>query len=186
MGNMLHGIFEGMGIVIHRINAPLGSCAVVGGVVNSVYHRIPHVKVAAGQVNFSPKGHFAVFKLSGPHSAEQIQAFLLWAISIWAGGGSREVPPHFPHLFLAQFADIGQPLLNKLFGALVHLLKEIGSIVKTVAPVVAQPVDIVFNGIYIFHILFGGVCIIHTQVADSAKALCRAEVHVDGFCVANV
>ncbi len=186
VGDVLHGVLKGVGIVVHGIDAPLVPSAVVLGVVNAVDYRVPHVEVARGQVDFRPQGHAAVLKFSGPHPAEQVQALLLGAVPVGAAGGGGQVSPHLPHLLLGQLAHIGQALLNQLLGPLVHLLKKVGAIVEPVVPVIPQPVDVLLNGVDIFHVLLGGVGVVHAQVANAPKALGCAKVHINGLGVANV
>ena len=186
VGDALHGVLKGMGVVIHGVDAPLVPGAVVAGVVDAVDDRVPHVEVAGGQVDLGPQGVAAVFKLPGPHAAEQVQALLLGPVPVGALGGVGQVAPHLLHLLGGQLADIGQALFNQLLGPLVHVLKVVGGIVKPVVPIVAQPVDVLFDGVHILHVLFDGVGVVHAQVADAAEALCRAEVNIDGLGVADV
>ncbi len=56
MGDALHGVLKGMGIVVHGIDAPLVPGAVMAGVIDTVDHRITHVEVAGGQIDLGAEG----------------------------------------------------------------------------------------------------------------------------------
>ena len=186
VGDALHGVLEGMGVVVHGIDAPLVPSAVVAGVVDAVDHRVPHIEVAGGQVDLGPQGHAAVLELPGPHPAEQVQALLLGPVPVGALGGVGQVAPHLLHLLGGELAHVGQALLDELLGPFVHILKVVGGVVEPVLPVVAQPVDVLFDGVYVLHVLLGGVGVVHAQVADAPEALRRAEIDVNGLGVADV
>ena len=46
--------------------------------------------------------------------------------------------------------------------------------------------NVVFYGIYILHILFSGVGVIHPQIAYATKTLGCAKVHIYSLCMANM
>ena len=70
VGNALQRVLNGMGEVIHGIDAPLVPLAVMVHVVDPVDHRVPHIEVAAGQVDLGPQGHGAVGELPVPASGQ--------------------------------------------------------------------------------------------------------------------
>ncbi len=72
-------------------------------------------------------------------------------------------------LLRRQLADVGQALLE-----------------EPVAPVKAQPVDILLDGVHILGVLLGGVGVVHAQVAQAAEALGGAEVDGQRLAVADV
>ena len=186
MGDALHGVLNGMGKIVHRIDAPFVPLAVVLHVVDPVNHRIPHVEIAAGGIDLGPQGHGAIGKLAGAHPGEEIQALLHGAAAVGALGGGVHVAPHFPHLLRRQLADIGQALLDEGHGALVHLLKVVGSIEKPVPPVEAQPVDILLDSLDVLYVLLGGVRIVHAEIAQSAILLGGAKVDAQSLAVPDV
>ena len=186
VGDALHGVLKGVGVVVHGVDAPLVPGAVVAGVVDPVDHRVSHIEVAGGQVDLGPQGVPAVLKLPCPHPAEQVQALLFGAVPVGALGGVGQIPPHLLHLLRGQLAHVSQALFDQLLGALVHGLKVIGGVVEPVVPVVAQPVDILFNGVHVLHVFLHRVGVVHAKVADAPKALRRAKVDVDGLGVADV
>ena len=72
MGDMLHSVLNGVGEIIHGVDAPLVAGAVVSGVVYAVDNGVAHIEVAAGKVNFGAKRHFAVFKFARAHTGEKV------------------------------------------------------------------------------------------------------------------
>ena len=85
-----------------------------------------------------------------------------------------------------QLADVGQALLDEVHGQLVGLLKVVGAVEEAVAPVEAQPVDVLLDGVHVLRVLLGGVGVVHAQVADAAEFLGGAEVDGQGLAVADV
>ena len=51
VGDTLQSILNGVGKVVHGVDAPLVSLAVVVHMANPVDYRVPHIEVAGGQVN---------------------------------------------------------------------------------------------------------------------------------------
>ena len=186
MGDALQRVLQGVGEVVHGIDAPLIPLAVVVHVVDAVNHRVPHIKIPAGQVDFGPQSIRAVGELPGPHPGEEVQGFFHRPVPPGGAGGGAHVPAVGAKFLGTQRAHIGQPLLNQSHGILVHLLKIVGGKVKPVPPVVAQPVDVLLNGLHVLHVLLGGVGVVHAQVAQAAVLLGGAEVHKNGLGVANV
>ena len=76
MGDALQRVLDGVGEVVHGIDAPLVPLAVMGHVVDPVEHRVPHIEVAAGQVDLGPQGVLALRELAVLHPLEQVQALL--------------------------------------------------------------------------------------------------------------
>ena len=186
VGDPLQSVLNGVGKVVHGIDAPLVALTVMVHMANPVDHRVAHIEIAGGQVDFGSQSHGIVGELAIPHPPEQIQAFFNRTVPVGGDGGGVQVATEFLCLLRSQLADIGQPLLNQLYGILVILFKVIGAIEEAVAPVKTQPVDILLNGLNKFHILLGGVGIVHTQVAHTAELLGGAEVDNQGLAVADV
>ena len=65
------------------------------------------------------------------------------------------------------------------------MLEVIRSVVF-VTPLVAKPLDILFDGIDVLHVLLGGVGVVEAQVAHAAMLRGDAEVEADGLGVADV
>ena len=186
MGDALKRVLDGMGEVVHGVDAPLIPLAVVVGEVDAVDHRVAHVEVAAGQIDLGPQGHGTLGELPGAHPAEQVQGLLNRPVPVGGGGGYADSAPVGLELIRGELADIGQPLLDQLLGVFVHLFKIVGGVIEPVPPVKAQPVDVLLDGVHILGILLGGVGVIHAQVAQAAVLLRGAEVDGQGLAVADV
>ncbi len=183
---VLHGVLDGVGEVVHGVDAPLVPLPVVVGVVDAVDHRVPHIEITAAQVNFSPKGILTVGKLSCLHPGKEIQRLFNGPIPPGGAGGGRHIPPVLSELLGGQLADIGKSLPDKFYGVVVHLVKVIRGKEKPVIPVIAQPVDVLLNGVHVLHVLLGGVGIVHPQVADAAILFRRTKIDKDGLGVADM
>ena len=72
VGHPLQRILQGMGEIVHGIDAPFVPLSVVMGVIDPVKHRVPHIEVAAGQIDFRPQGHSPVGEFPGFHPGEEI------------------------------------------------------------------------------------------------------------------
>ena len=84
MGDVLERIGLAVGVVVHGINAPFISGAVMLGVQDAVHHRVAHVQVWRSHVNFGAQNSGAVGKIAGPHAFEQLQVFFYRAVAIRA------------------------------------------------------------------------------------------------------
>ena len=186
VGNVLHRVLDGMGKVIHGIDAPLVAGGVVRHVVDAVDRRVPHIKVAGGQVDLRAEGHRAVWELARLHPAEEVQALLHGAVAVGRAGRSRQIAAVFTHLLRGQLADVGQTLPDQLLGAFVHLVEILGGVVEAVAPVEAEPVDILLDGLHVLNVFLRGVGVVHAEVAQAAELLRRAEVDAKSLAVADV
>ena len=107
------------------------------------------------------------YGFAGAHPGEQVKTFFDGTVPVGGDGGSVQVSAIFLKLLRSQLTDIGQALLNELHGVLVVFLKVIGAIEESVAPVKSQPFDIFFNGFHKLHIFFGGVGIVHAEIAKT-------------------
>ena len=107
-------------------------------------------------------------------------------IPVGRNSGGIQVTAVLLKLLGGQFTDVGKALFDQLHGILIVLLKVVGTIEEAVAPVEAQPVDIVLNGFHIFGIFLGGVGIVHTEVAKTVVLLRGAEVDAQSLAVADV
>ena len=154
--------------------------------LDAVDGRITQVEVAGGQVNLGPERVPVVGEFPGPHPAEQIQRFLDRTVPVRGDGGMGQVAPILPKLFRGQLADVSQSFGNEFFRKGVGPFKIIRTIEEPVAPVKAQPVNVLLNGVYVLGVFLGGVGVIHSQVANAAKLLGSAEVNDEGFAVADV
>ena len=153
---------------------------------NSVDDRVAHIEVAGGQVDLGTQGVLVILKFALAHSAEQIQVFLDGTVPVGRDSGRIQVTAVLLELLGRQLTDISQALLDQLNGVLIVLFKVVGTKEETVAPVKAQPVNIVLNGFHELHIFFGGVGIVHTQIAHAAVLLGGTEIDDQSLAVTDV
>ncbi len=186
VGDVLQRVLNRMGKIIHGEDAPFGALPVVLDVADPIDHRIPHIEVAGGQVDLGPQGIFSLGKLAVFHPFKQLQALLHRPVPPRADGRMLGVAAVFGKLLRRQLADIGQTLSDQLHGVFIVLLEIIGAVKQPVAPVEAQPVDILLNGLHKLGVLLGGVGVVKAQVAQAAKLFRRAEVDAQGLAVADV
>ena len=186
MGDALQSVLNGVGEIVHGVDAPLVPLPVMVHMADAVDHRVAHVEVAGGQVDFGPEGILVVLELPGPHPGEQVEALLNGPIPVGGHGGGVQVAPVLLELLGGQLTDVGQPLFDQLHGKLVVLLKVVGAVEEPVAPVEAQPVDILLNGLHELHILLGGVGVVHAQVAQAVILLRSAKIDAQSLTVADV
>ena len=186
VGDALQRVLDGVGKVVHGIDAPLIALPVVAHVVDAVDHRVAHIEVAAGQVDLGPKGHRAVGELPCAHPGEEVQALLHRPVTVGGHGRDADVSAVGLELLRRQLADIGQALFDEQDGLAVVLLKVIRAVEEPIAPVEAQPVDVLLDGLYELLVLLGGVGVVHPQVAQAVVFLRRAEVDGQGLAVADV
>ena len=184
VGYALQGVLDGMGEVVHGEDTPFGALAVVLDVADAVEHRVPHVEVAAGQVYLGTEGVLALGEFSFSHAPEEVQALLNGPVSPGADGRLDGVATVLFELLGSQLAHIGKALLYKLYGILIGLFKIVGAVVEPVAPVEAQPVDILLDSVHVFRILLGGVGVVHAQVAHAAETLGGTEIYSQRLAVA--
>ena len=186
VGDTLQRILNRMCEVVHGINAPLVSLPVVAHVVDTVDDRVAHIEVTAGQVDLGPQRHGAVGELPGAHAGEQVEALLHRAIPVGGHGGDADVAAVGFEFLRRQLAHIGQPLFDQQHRLAVVLLKVVAAVKEAVAPVKAQPVDVLLDGLHEFLVLLGGVRVVHTQVAQAVIPLGGAKVDGQRLAVADM
>ena len=175
-----------MGKVIHRIDAPLVSRLMMGDVRYSVDDGVAHIDIRARHVYLGAKHLFAVCKLALGHAAEQVEIFLDRTVAVWAVfAGLGQGAAVFAYFVGRQVADIRLALLDELYRALIEEVKIARGIIYLV-PLVAEPLDILFNGVDVFDILLGGVGVVETEVANAAVLLGNAEIDANSLCVADM
>ena len=186
VGYALERVLNGVREVVHGIDAPLAALAVVLKVAYPVNYRVAHVEVAAREVNLRAQGVLIVRELARPHAAEEVEVFLDRPVAPGAAGRGAHVAAVLAELLGRQLADVGETLLYKLLGVLIGLLEIVRAVEEAVAPVEAQPVDVLLDGLDVLGVLLGGVGVVHAEVADAAEALSRAEVYYQRLTVAYV
>ena len=179
-------VLNGVGEIVHREDAPLRALPVVLNVADAVEHRVAHVEVAACEIDLRAQRILAFGELPGAHPREEIKRFFDRAVAVRADGGVRRVAAVSGKLLGRQLADVGEALFDEADGELVGFLKVVRAVEKAVAPVEAEPADILLNGIDELGVLLGGVGVVHAQIAETAELLRRAEVDAQRLAVADV
>jgi len=146
-------------------------------IADSVEHRVPHIKIARGQVNLRPECILSLRELARLHPSKQFQALFHRTVPPRALCRGSGIPSISPELLRRKFTNIGQSPLDQVLRQFVGLLKIIRTIIETVSPVKAQPVDILLDGIHILCVLLGRVGVIHTQIADAVVLFRRTEIN---------
>ena len=187
MTDALQCVANGMGKVVHGIDAPLIARAPMFLVQDAVHGRITHDDVGGSHVNLHAQGLAALREFTCPHTAEQIQTFLRRTIpprTVLAG--LRQGATIGTHFILAQLIHVGQTTLDPVLRNGIALIIIIAGVVQSTGPGKAQPVNIPLNGLHVFRVFLSGVGIIKAKVAQAAVLFSRQEVHDQGFAVANV
>ena len=60
VGDALQSVLNGVGEVVHGVDAPLVSLTVVVHMTDAVNDRITHIEVAGGQIDLGPEGVFVI------------------------------------------------------------------------------------------------------------------------------
>ena len=186
MGNTLQSILNRVGKVVHGEDTPLGALTVMLDVPNAVEHRVPHVEVAALQINFGPEGVLALGELPILHAFKQVQRFLDGPVPPGGASGGIYVSAVLLELFRSEFTHIGQTLFNKSHGQLIGLVEVVGAIKEPIAPVKTKPMNILLDCIHKLSVLFSRIGVVHAQVADAAEFFRRTKVNNQRLAVSNV
>lgn len=92
MGDALQSVLDGVGKVVHGIDAPLGALAVVVDEADAVNDGVSEVQIAAGQVDLGPQGHLALLHLAVLHHFKQTQILLNGAVPVGEVAGMPMSP----------------------------------------------------------------------------------------------
>ncbi len=187
VGDPLQGVGDGVGVVVHRVDAPAVAGAVVALAADAVEDGVAHVHVGRGHVDLGAQHVGAVGELPGAHALEQVEAFLgraLAAGAVDAAFGQRA--PVFAHLLGRQVADIRLAGADQVQGEFIELLEIVGGVIEPVGPVEAQPAHVGHDGVDVLHVLLAGVGVVEAQVAQPLVLGGQPEVEADGLGVADV
>ena len=172
--------------VVHGVAMPLGSCAVVRGLYDTIHDGVAEVHVGICHVELCAKHHRAFYSLRRVHRFEQSKALLNGTVAVWAwrSSGSR-CAFLLCDLLRGLLVYISHAFVDHPNGKIPQLLEVIGSVID-VSPFESQPTDVVKDVFYIFVVLLRGIGIVEAKVANAIVFLCCTEVHADGLCVTNV
>ena len=175
-----------MGEVIHRVDAPLVPCPVMGGKLNPVKERVPEHHVRMGHVNLGAEDLFALSVFPGLHLAEETKVLFHAAVApgaVFARLIDRSSTK--ADFLLGLVVHIGESHGNKLLSPLVELVEIVGG-VELPVPLETEPVDIFLDGIHVFGVLLGRVGVIVAKVRLTAVLLGKPEIQADALGVAKV
>ena len=130
---------------------------------------------------------FAICEFACAHAFEEIEILFDGTVApraFLAGLGQRAAG--LADLVGRLVIDVGEALLDHEDGVFVHLFKIVGAVVETVAPVEAEPVDILHDRFHVFGIFLGGVGVVHAQVAQTAELLRHAEIDAQRLAVPDM
>ena len=186
MGDMLNAVTLAVGVVVHRVDAPLVARAVVVGMEYAVHDGIAEHHVGVRHVDLGAQHLAAVGELAGAHAAEQVEVLLDAAVAVGAVlAGRRHRAAPLTYLVEGLVVDVSQAFLYQKFGPLVELFEIVGGIVL-LGPVEAQPVDVLLDGVDILGVLLDGVGVVEAQVGLAAVLLRQSEINAYRLGVADV
>ena len=186
MRDALDGVLNGVGKVVHGEDAPLCPLAVMLDIADAVQHGVAHIEVARAEVNLGAQSVLSLGELAVFHALEQIEALADRPVAPRADSRMGQVAAVLAELLGRQLADISQPFFDERDSVLIGLRKIIRPEIHPVAPVKAQPADVLLNGVDELDILFGGVGVVKAQVAKSVVLERCAEINDERFAVSDV
>ena len=187
MRDALERVADGMGEIVHRVDAPFVAGAMMRLIGDAVDRGVAHVHVGRGHVDLRTENITALGELAGAHIAEKLQAFLCGTVApgaVFARLG--EGAAVFGHLFGRQLVYIGQAALDQRFGVLIDLLIIVGRVIQPAVPFEAHPADVFLDAVDVFGVFLGGVGVVKAQVAQAVVPLCGHKVDVQRFGMADV
>ena len=188
VGDALDGVLNGVGEVVHGVDAPLVALTVMLGVFDAVDGRVTHIHVGACQIDLGTQGLFAFLELTGTHPAEQVEVFFRAAVAPrrGAGGLAGIGAAVLAHLLAGQVIHISLALGDELLGVLVALIKVIAAVEDAAVGVGTQPVQILDDAVDILLAFAGGVGVVQTQVEFAAVLVGNGPVDINGLGAADV
>ena len=169
--DVLYGVALSVGIVVHRVDAPLVSGSVVMCVFDAVHQRVTEHHIRMCHIYLGTKHFLSVGVFTVAHLAEKPEVLFHAAIPV------RALYARLVHraaacgnLFLGLVVDIGQSPTYHIFGPLVQLFEVIRSI-EFLLPLITKPFDIFLYSVYIFGVLLRRVRVVVAKVSLSAVFL---------------
>ena len=182
----LQRVLNGVGKIVHRENAPLRALTVMVDIADTVEHRVAHIEIAGGKVDLGAQRAAALGELAVFHALKEVEVFLDAPVTIRRNGGLADIAAVLLKLLGRQVTDISKTFFDQLHRILVVFFKIITAVIEAVAPVEAEPVDILLDGVDVFGILLGGVRVVHAQIADTAELFSRTEVDDQRLAMTDV
>ena len=123
----------------------------------------------------------SVREFSVPHAGKEVGIFLNASVperAVCAGGGYGA--PGLSDFLLILVIYVSQSFGNEPVCPVVQLFKIVRGI-KLIGPLEPQPVDVFFNGIYVFHFFLYGVGVIKTEVCCSVVFQTQTKIQANAF-----
>ena len=104
------------------------------------------------------------------HAAQQIEIFLRRPVPMGTVPARlRQRAPVLAHLVRRQIVHIRIAALHQVFGPRIELLEIVRGVIEVLAPIVAQPAHVLFDGVDIGLLFFCRVGVVEPQMAASAE-----------------
>ena len=133
------------------------------------------------------RGSRAVGKLTRLHALEQSEILFHRSVAIGALlAGLSQGAAMFAYFVGRQIANESVAGLDQLNGPLIELVEIVGRVEKPVAPIAAEPADILDDRVDVLGFFFRRIGVVEAQVAFAAELRGQPEIQVDGFGVADV
>ena len=146
MSNALDSIGKRMGKIIHRVNAPLITGAMVSSMCNSIDYRIAHNDIGGCHVNLCPKNMGAILKLTVLHFLKEFEIFFYTAVTIrTVFSRLRQGTSVLTDFVTGKITYIGLTKLYQLNSVFIKLREVIGSVKLPVIPGESKPFYISLN-----------------------------------------
>ena len=183
---MLNRIANAVGEVVHGVHAPSIAGALVGSVSNAINHRITHIQIWRGHINFQARHMGPVRKFSSPHASKQVYILIYRTLTVRAVfAGLRQRATGGANFLRVQRTDVGLAIAHQCFSVVVDLLKIVRRMGNGL-PLKTQPRHIVLNGFHIFVAFFDGVGVIKAQVGCTAIFFSDTKIQTDAFGVTDM
>ena len=163
VGDALNRVRQAVREIVHRVDTPLVTGAVMLRFADAIQHRIAHVQVRRGHVDLRPQHPRAVLEFSVPHTLEQLEIFLRRPIAVRTvfAGASRGAAM-LGDLVQRQVTDKCLTIFNQLNRVAVKFLKIVRREVKIFAPVKTKPSHILLDRVHVLDVLLHRVGVVET------------------------
>ena len=177
MCDSLNRILDGMGEIIHWIDAPCITCSVVSHMSNTIDNRVAHIHVRRCHIDLGTKHFLSVCIFAFFHLFKKLQVLFYASVSVWTFFTRLcKSSTIFTDLICCQVTYIGFAFLDQLYSSFIHLSEIVRCKKQSVFPVCTKPFDICLDGFYKLTLFFGRVCIIKTHVELTVIFLCKTIV----------
>ena len=154
---------------------------------DAVEHRVAQVDVAGRHVDLGAQHPRAVGELAGAHAAEQVEVLLDRTVAERAvAAGLGQGAAVGADLVLGLVVHIGLAGADQVLGPGIELLEIVRRVVEMVAPIEAEPVDVLLDGVDELLLFLGRIGVVEAQVALAAELLRDAEIQAYRLGVADM